>query len=200
MDTITIRPGKPEDAHHWCELTLYTGPEFLPCLLGPAARTVLTRSFAHARNCFSFEHSHFIEVEGEVAGKALAYDYTRRKAEELRSFALMVRYSRFGWLRQLPCWWRSSRVIAQIEEGDYFLSSIAVYPRFRGLGLGTRLLEKVEDVARRAGSKRLVLDVETENSRAIALYERLGHRIEARSPVLRIRSRDFEFYKMVKEL
>ena len=34
MENITIRKGRPEDAHDFSELALYTGPELLPALFG----------------------------------------------------------------------------------------------------------------------------------------------------------------------
>ena len=95
---------------------------------------------------------------------------------------------------------RSGDILAQIGEDDYYLRNLATYPDFRGRGLGTRLLKEVEKAAQRAGYKRMVMDVETANERAIKLYERLGYSIELKSPVLSTRDRDFEFFKMSKEL
>jgi ribosomal protein S18 acetylase RimI-like enzyme len=64
--------------------------------------------------------------------------------------------------------------------------------------LGTRLFERIEIQARTMGSKRMVLDVETVNKRAIKLYERLGYRIESRSFIIEAKVKNFEFFKMVK--
>ena len=58
----------------------------------------------------------------------------------------------------------------------------------------------IEGEARTAGCKRLVLDVETYNKKVIKLYERLGFTIEMKSPILKTRDRDFEFFKMTKDI
>jgi ribosomal protein S18 acetylase RimI-like enzyme len=197
---VSIRRGRPGDAHHWCELALYTGPHLLPYLLGSGVRNVLRRSFPHPTNCFSFDHSHFIEAGGEIAGMALAYDYREKRSEELRSQLLIMRYLKWGFIRQLPYLRRSGNILAQIGETDCYLSNIAVYPKFRRLGLGTKLIEVVEEQARKAGSSTMVLDTETDNEEAIKLYERLGYKIERKSPVLKIRDRDFQFFKMTRAL
>lgn len=46
----------------------------------------------------------------------------------------------------------------------------------RGVGLGARIMRKVEAMAREQGAKRIELAVFEFNHRAIALYERLGYK------------------------
>lgn len=58
--------------------------------------------------------------------------------------------------------------------GAPYLKSIAVAPRFRGSGLGTRLLAFAEDVFR-PRSRHLFLCVSSFNEGARRLYERLGY-------------------------
>ena len=96
--------------------------------------------------------------------------------------------------------YRSSNILVQITEGDSYLAHIALYPQHRGLGLGAKLLQRMEEEARALGSGKMVMDVETDNERAIELYKRLGYRIESESPILRIKARNFEFYKMIKDI
>ena len=55
-----------------------------------------------------------------------------------------------------------------------------------------------EEEAKNIGKKRVVLHAETHNARAISLYERLGYKIESRSPSLKIRNSLFESFKMSK--
>lgn len=60
------------------------------------------------------------------------------------------------------------------------LYSIAVAEAARGKGVGRLLLLRCEREARRAGARRLVLEVRSDNRAARALYERLGYRVFAR--------------------
>ena len=196
MATITVRSARLEDVEHYPELIMLSAPGYLPYIFGSGARDLLSILFPDTGNWFSFEHSHCAEVDGEVAGMALAYSYSQKKAEESRTLELTVRHLKSSFV-ELP----DPRIIelaGQIEEGDYYISDMGMYPKFRGLGCGTRLFERLEDEARKAGCGRVVLDVKTDNTKARALYERLGYRIETRSPVLKTYIQDFEFFKMAK--
>jgi ribosomal protein S18 acetylase RimI-like enzyme len=51
---------------------------------------------------------------------------------------------------------------------------LAVVPECRGMGIGRALLEAVEAHARRSGCCRLTLEVQDDNARARALYDRFG--------------------------
>jgi ribosomal protein S18 acetylase RimI-like enzyme len=53
--------------------------------------------------------------------------------------------------------------------------AVAVAERWRGSGLGTRLMEELANAARAAGYERLSLSVDHDNP-AVRLYERLGYR------------------------
>ncbi len=55
------------------------------------------------------------------------------------------------------------------------LASIAVDPNRGGLGLGGRLLEAAEEMARAHGCERLRLEVRGDNGAGIRLYERRGY-------------------------
>ena len=202
MDSILIRKGNPADVLDFAELALLTGPELLPALFGSESsfRKVMRGSFPRGRNSFSHEHSHFLEVDGRTAGMALAFTRAQMGKEQLRTLLSILRHLKLAFFRQIVHLNKSSRILVQIEEGDSYLAHIATYPEFRSRGLGTRLMEAVEQEARTAGSRRVVLDVETDNRRAIELYERLAYRVESKSPVLQIGRHRFEFYKMVKDL
>jgi len=53
--------------------------------------------------------------------------------------------------------------------------SIAVAPSARGQGLGDRLLQRLEAIARARGLTEMRLEVRQDNAAAIALYERRGY-------------------------
>jgi ribosomal protein S18 acetylase RimI-like enzyme len=200
MENASVRSGRLSDAEDFSALALHSGPELLPALFGPTVRGLWRDAFRHRRSCFSFEHSRFIEVNGRTAGMALSYDFERKRSEELESLMVILRYLRWHFLAQITCLRRSSSIVAQIAQGDHYLSNIAIYPEFRCSGCGAMLLTAVEEEARQAGSRRMVLDVESDHERAIRFYERLGYVVESKSPPLRTRQRDFDFFKMSKVL
>jgi ribosomal protein S18 acetylase RimI-like enzyme len=77
---------------------------------------------------------------------------------------------------------------------------LAVYPEFRRRGIGTKLFALIEEEARKTGYNKVVFDVETDNKEAIKLYERLGYSIVNRSPVVETSVKNFEFFKMGKDI
>ena len=200
MEDTAVRPGRPSDAEDFSKLALHTGPELLPALFGPTVDVLWRKAFRHSRSCFSHEHSRFIEVNGSTVGMAQSYDFEQKRREEMRSLMLILRYLTWRFPAQVTYLRRSGDIVAQIAHGDHYVSNIALYPESRCRGYGAVLLESVEEEARRAGSKRMVLDVESDHDRAIRFYERLGYAVESKSPLLRTRRRDFEFFKMTKSL
>ena len=200
LKNIVVRKGKSEDAQDFSQLILLSAPVFAYYLFGSGVKDLMKNLFLHSRNHFSFEHSYFIEVDSEVAGMALVYNYEQKKRENLRTGLLLLRYMKWSFFTQLPYLLSSGHVIGQMTQGECHLSDIAVYLKFRGLGFGTKLLGVIEEEARKTGSKRIVLDAETDNKRAIELYEKLGYKIKQRSPVLKIRDKKFEFFKMSKDI
>ena len=57
------------------------------------------------------------------------------------------------------------------------VQSLRVHPAFRGLGIGSRLIEAAEQSAREAGYAELGLSVSVENPHAHRLYERCGYAV-----------------------
>jgi len=77
--------------------------------------------------------------------------------------------------------------IAALDEqarGSYYINVVAVYPDCRGGGIGNRLLARAMSDAQQQGFAEASLVVFEQNSRAVALYRRLGFEIAARSPVV----------------
>lgn len=69
-------------------------------------------------------------------------------------------------------------------DGSYYILAIAVYPEFRSLGIGKRLMAEAEAVARAKGFTETSLNVFSENRGAVRLYETLGYQERARQPVV----------------
>ncbi|MFC5863382.1 GNAT family N-acetyltransferase [Acidicapsa dinghuensis] len=70
-------------------------------------------------------------------------------------------------------------IVALMDEDDAdaaYVWTIEVLPEYRGLGVARKLMERVEESARRAEKLRIALHVEETNTAGIALYERCGYR------------------------
>lgn len=64
--------------------------------------------------------------------------------------------------------------VAQPGRGALF--QLVVHPDHRSRGVGTALVRALEDAVRARGGGETALEVEVDNPRAQALYERLGYR------------------------
>ena len=89
--------------------------------------------------------------------------------------------------------------IEMVPDGDFYLQAVAVDEDLRGLGVGSMLIERVEEVAVSKGCQRIALDVAAKNDGARRLYESRGMSIEAESPRMPFMSNS-QAQRMVKTL
>jgi len=64
--------------------------------------------------------------------------------------------------------------LPDISPDDAEVKRVYLLNRFRGAGLGRRLMQEAETFARARGIRRLLLGVYSRNDEAISFYERLG--------------------------
>jgi ribosomal protein S18 acetylase RimI-like enzyme len=105
-------------------------------------------------------------------------DHERFTHEPLETAAGRRRY-RLVVVRRLGR--RVSRFMDTVPDGDFYVRAIAVDESHRGVGIGSTLLESLEQTALKSGSKRLTLDVYAKNRGARRLYERFGMFAESES-------------------
>lgn len=76
-------------------------------------------------------------------------------------------------------------LIQTVAEPDHLLiENVAVRPEFQGRGLGRRLMAHAEAIAREAGYGEVRLYTNGAFAANIALYRRLGYRIDREEPYL----------------
>jgi ribosomal protein S18 acetylase RimI-like enzyme len=66
--------------------------------------------------------------------------------------------------------------LPDISPNDAEVKRVYLLSRFRGVGLGRRLMREAESRARALGMRRLVLGVYSRNTAAISFYEKLGYK------------------------
>ena len=62
--------------------------------------------------------------------------------------------------------------------GEGHINNVVVAPEYRGRGVGTEIINKLTDDARKAGIKEFTLEVRVSNRAAIGLYEKFGFKKE----------------------
>lgn len=197
---IIIRKGFPEDAQDGTNLIWLSDPVFCHTIFGSGAKNILQNLFRQRKNLFSFEHSYFIEVDGKKAGMIFGYDGKSERGESCRTGLLMIKYMKMRFFARIPSLLKALNAGGRVEDSEYYISNLAVYPEFRGKKLGTNLLVRAEEGAKSCGAEKMSLDVAVNNQGAIRLYNRLGYSIMGKPRKEKIGGRVFAFFRMSKKI
>jgi ribosomal protein S18 acetylase RimI-like enzyme len=117
---------------------------------------------------FSYRNAHIIEDDGNVMGMLIGYPIDDP-------------YD-MGDMEKTP---EAFRPLVELEAqvpGSWYVNVVAVHAEHRGKGLGSRLLNHAEYVARQTRNGTMSIIFESRNLKAYSLYERLGYREAARRP------------------
>jgi len=198
-ENIIVRKGLPEDAQDFANLMLLSAPTLFFNIYGPGAKSVIRYLFRQRKNLFSFEHSYFIEKDGVKAGMIIGYDGKAERAEGLRTGQLFIKYMKLEFFGRITSLLKAWKIFGGIENDEYYISNVTVYPEFRGNKLGTALLLKAEEEVKRCGAKKSILDVDIGNQGAIRLYKQLGYSTIGKPKKTKMNQKEFAFLRMRKE-
>ena len=95
-----------------------------------------------------------------------------------------------------------SKLDKKIIFPNAYLEAISVSEKYRGLGIGKRLIDEVSRIAKNQGVEILLLQVVLENQQAKKLYEQIGFKVIStkQTPVLRIFTKVRGAFLMSKKL
>ncbi|MGE6379494.1 GNAT family N-acetyltransferase [Peribacillus muralis] len=165
-----IRKATPEDASKAAVLIRLAIKEIAEALTGETDEekilTILAGFFKKSGNRISYENTFVSVHDGEVSG--LIITYHGKDAQELD--APIVEQ-----LRQKlndP----NITIDKEAEVDDLYLDTISVDPNYQGKGIGSALIQYVEEYAKQMGYPRVSLVVENENEGASRLYNKLGYK------------------------
>ena len=174
--TLEVRAAEstPEEGRLFAGYLDQAAEGFMRFLLGRRAVEIVAEAYTQAKNEYSFENVIVAEQDGRPVGMASGFTGKRRRGfseRPLRGAAGFptFRYHLLG-LLLAPLF----RKLSKVEDEEFYLLCIAVDPDARGRGIGSVLLDAVEDQANAKGSSRLSLDVAASNDGARRLYERRG--------------------------
>jgi ribosomal protein S18 acetylase RimI-like enzyme len=117
----------------------------------------------HEHSQYSWRNTLIAEVDGVSAGAVVGYDGALLATLREPIFPLIERH-----LGETPT------IEDETEAGEFYLDSVGVLPKYRGLGIGTMLVNAVIDKAFTQGHQRVGLIVDVENHSAEKLYTSLG--------------------------
>jgi ribosomal protein S18 acetylase RimI-like enzyme len=131
--------------------------------------------FTQTGSIRSYEHCLIAQEDSEVAGMMYAFPIGR-----LEDAPSDPRTTQEGLGFLAP----AIELLHQIDRSSYYISAVAVYPEFRGGGIGRRLIAAAALDAQRLGLPELSLVSFEQNELATPLYQRLNFEITARSRVI----------------
>lgn len=122
------------------------------------------RRYERENTLFSYQNCTVVEVNGQIAGMLVAFPMHVDPAY-IESDPVLAPYSKLE------------------ADNSYYICGMALFPEYRGHGIGTELLALAEQHARSKGFKKLSLIVFEQNTGAKKLYEREGYREVQRTAI-----------------
>ncbi len=172
---------------------------FFHLMLGRRAEDIIATAFLEPDHDLSYQNMTFAERDDGIVGMVCAY--TAEQHRHASRQPLKRAAGRFNLrMRMVEVLFAPiRRIIDSIADGDFYLLAIAVDKELRGEGVGSVLMDFVEERARASRSTRLSLDVSARNEGACRFYERRGMSVESQWPT-RFSIPGLTFYRMTKEL
>ncbi|MFA4932143.1 MAG: GNAT family N-acetyltransferase [Caldisericia bacterium] len=179
---LTFRLATPDDAPFVAPLIYDIARRDLdPLFTGLAARLspldIIERFYRAPGGMFSWCNTEIALHDGLPAGFITAYRAASRKG----SFTwLALAAGQLGAHALVLLAWRGvviARAMQHHLPGSWYVAFVGVDPLRQSLGIGSSLIERSIQRARASGCSCVELDVDVDNPRAQALYERLGFRV-----------------------
>ena len=143
-------------------------------MFGRHFEDIIATAFMQPNHDTSYQNVTFAERDTDIVGMILAYteaQHRRSSRQPQRKAAGRLRLRmRVVEVVLAPL----MRLNDSIEVGDFYLQFIAVDQEIREGGVGSVLMDALEEQAHASGSTRLSLDVSTGNEVARRFYERRG--------------------------
>jgi ribosomal protein S18 acetylase RimI-like enzyme len=189
-----IRPATKRDALHMAALADIAGhgvPAWVWSQASEEGQSIIEVGRARAirdNADFSWRNAHMLEHDGEIAGMLLGY----RQPDRMDLGDTSTIHEVF-------------RPLAELEAaapGSWYVNIFGMFPEYRGRGLGTRLLQRAEELADATGARRMSLIVDSGNGAARRLYERTGYREATRRTMVPLpgSTASGDWVLMVKEI
>jgi ribosomal protein S18 acetylase RimI-like enzyme len=173
---VTLRTANPtfEDGLACARYANQASEGFMRVMFGRRFEDIIATAFMQTGHDTSYQNVIFAERDNDIVGMILAYTeaqhrHSSRQPQRKAAGRLRLRM-RVVELVLAPL----MRLNDSIEEGDFYLQFIAVDQSIRAGGVGSALMDALEEEALAHGSTRLSLDVSTSNEVARRFYEHRG--------------------------
>ena len=174
---IDLRPATPADTEILAQLWVATFPDKFGPILGQKAEAVLGDWLRLSQH--HLQTTTIAEIEGTVGGFIALETPAAPRGDDGRWFwyALQLHHGIFGALRGLIMMTLIDNN-HQPDAGEVYIEMLGVAPAWRGRGIARALLSYAETVARSESVPWLTLEVVSDNTPALQLYEDFGFKIK----------------------
>ena len=191
MAQITFRPCTPDDLEQAVPLIYSAGPVAFDIAFNDThvtqSKAFLQAAFVRSGGEFSYDQHLAIIRDDKLVGLGGI-----KTAKQTPSFTLQAALSIFSFysltsaVRTIIRGLKVESILKPPKKHIAMIHNLAVTSDFRGEGLGTQLIAQLERKMKEDGYKVAALDVDGDNPRAKALYQKLGYQvIEKRACLLK---------------
>lgn len=199
--SIGLRPANPteDDGLAFARYLDEAAEGFFRFMLGRRATQIIAAAFARPAHDLSYQNVTFAERDNAIVGMVSGYtaEQHRRSSRQPLNEAAGRRNLRMRIV--LVLFAPLMRIIDSIADDDFYLQAVAVDKGLRGDGVGSVLMDSLEERGRASGSTRLSLDVSAKNEGARRFYECRGMAVASQWPK-RLPIPGLRFYRMTKTL
>jgi len=174
IERVKLRPARRKDSRTIAELYRISSDgvaDYIWSRLAQSGESVLdvgARRYARENTDFSYQNVTLASVNGAIGGMMAAYAMGPRSGDEFdfEVDPVLAPYMRLE------------------QPNSFYISGMALFPAFRGMGIGSRFIELAAQKAIALDLRQLSLIVFEANSGARRLYERLGFREIVRETIV----------------
>ena len=161
QQSVTLRASNPtfDEGLVFARYLDEAADGFFRFMLGRRAAHIIGKAYTQPDHSYSFQNVIFAERDELILGMVSGFtaeqhccfsDQPLKEAAGYRALRMMAVKTLCAPLL---------RILSTLADGDFYLLAIAIAKKLRGEGIGSTLIDTIEDRARDAGATRLSLDV-----------------------------------------
>jgi ribosomal protein S18 acetylase RimI-like enzyme len=182
--SIVLRAAKPtfDEGLVFARYLNEAAEGFFRFMLGRRVADIIAKAYTQPDHDYSFQNVIFAENDKVIVGMASGCTAKQRRRFSDRPLKQAAGFPALRMRAVKILCAPLLRILNTLADGDFYLQAIAIDKELRGEGVGSALMDSIEDRARAGGSTRLSLDVSAKNEGARRLYERRGMTVESQWP------------------
>ncbi len=196
-----LRPGNPvfDEGLAFARFLDTAAEGFFRILLGRRMAEIFAQAYTKPGNEYSFENVLFAVQEERITGMASGFTAEQQHGFPANPLKACEGYPHLrATIIGLPVS-PMFHALEDLDDGDFYLASLAVDEDRRGQGIGSALIAAMEERAQATDSKRFTIALAAKNEGAQRLYARHGFEVSEKWPRF-LYSERFGLLKMAKPL